>query len=491
MAVPILIGNRTIGAIRCSVPKNPFYFGEREVELLRLVASQIGQFWNDLVTRQEMSYENRSWQSLVESVGKLNTFVHGELSRPVLDEQRIFDEALSVIKASIPGADIMGVRLYDSEAKELYFSSIAGSAWRSGNPIEHENRFTKRYSVIDGKPSAGATAFQTGKHCIIEDVRGDPYYSETFPETRRIIIVPIEVSTERFGVLDVRGTGASPFPRHASALTALLGNQLGLYHYLAATVGRLKHAESDLKANIAELGARSRQEQQSYEDLAHQLRSPIFLAHARAEEILRGNPSIDRFRAGVFAIRGLCRKASTAANTVKLLADLAHDRPLHATRSMLSFPDLSRLLTEAAADHQLLVDQDLGLRFIVDRESIRSLSLFVDRDLLEQAINNLLDNAGKYSFPSSVVRIYGGITGTGRFQIVVANRGLAIRPDDIRCCIIRGWRGEQARLVTGEGSGIGLWIVNNIMIAHNGNLLITPTNSESESEIKLVFPAPS
>jgi len=46
----------------------------------------------------------------------------------------------------------------------------------------------------------------------------------------------------------------------------------------------------------------------------------------------------------------------------------------------------------------------------------------------------------------------------------------------------------MAAATTGEGSGIGLWIVENIMEAHNGELIVVPTTSNGVTEIKLVFP---
>src|SRR5205085_2574061 len=112
----------------------------------------------------------------------------------------------------------------------------------------------------------------------------------------------------------------------------------------------------------------------------------------------------------------------------------------------------------------------------------------IDPDLLDQAISNLLDNAAKYSFPHTRIDVTWGMTRGDRFHITVLNRGLSIRPDEIRSCRNRGWRGSRAMATTGEGSGIGLWIVENIMRAHRGELIVSPTSSNGVTEIKLVFP---
>lgn len=305
-----------------------------------------------------------------------------------------------------------------------------------------------------------------------------------------MIVAPIRVEGMVYGVLDIRGVGSGSFPPHARVMAELLGNQLGLYQFLANTIGKLKQTEAELKVRVRELHETQRQQSQTFEDLAHQLKSPILLAHARAQDILESGLAGDKLQPSLFAIRGLCAKAKRATLSFRLFADLARDQPLQLTLSSLDRFDLIKLLSEAASDQGLLVEPDRRVYFHVDRESfnvLKTMRVSVDRDLLEQAVGNLLDNAGKYSFPNTTVRIYGGATGTGRFHITVLNQGLPIRAHEVSQCILRGWRSDKARLVTGEGSGIGLWIVHNIMAAHGGTLVISPTNAQAENEIKLVF----
>jgi signal transduction histidine kinase len=492
MAVPIVIGKRVIGAVRCSIPiKDPFYFADRELELLHLVADQIGQFWNSLSTRHAMEQENRSWKSLVESIGKLNHFAYRELNREIPEEGRIFAEALRVTTSAIEGSDIIDVRLLDSASKELFFFEPSGKAWDEGAADEIASRKAKRFPVGPGKPgSAGAYVYQTRKVRVMDDVRRDPYYSETFPSTKRMIVAPIRVEDAFFGVLDIRGIGINIFPQHAHLMAELLGDQLGLYHYLASTIGKLRQAEADLKNKVDELRKTQRQETQTYEDLAHQLKSPILLAHARAQDIIQSDLQGDKLRGALLAIRGLCGKAKRATLSVGLFADLARERSLQLNLSNLRHFEAVKLLTEATIDQEQLLDPDRHIRFHLDRDSLmvlRNLNVMADRDLLEQAISNLLDNAAKYSFSNSVVRIYAGVTGTRRFHITVANEGVPIRAAEVSKAIVRGWRGDKARLVTGDGSGIGLWIVHNIMQAHRGDLVISPTTAKDYTEVKLVF----
>ena len=74
-------------------------------------------------------------------------------------------------------------------------------------------------------------------------------------------------------------------------------------------------------------------------------------------------------------------------------------------------------------------------------------------------------------------------------MIGVINKGIPIKPNEINLVRQRNWRGELAKASSGEGNGIGLWIVDHIMRAHGGELQVLPTRPiDSMTEIRLTFP---
>jgi signal transduction histidine kinase len=113
-----------------------------------------------------------------------------------------------------------------------------------------------------------------------------------------------------------------------------------------------------------------------------------------------------------------------------------------------------------------------------------------DPDLLEHALTNILDNAAKYCHPNTIVRCSGGLTGKkrDRFHITTRSRGLAILPGDVLKCANKGWQSEAAKWNNSDGSGIGLWIVDQVMKAHQGQLVVIPTNKDGFTEVKLILP---
>jgi signal transduction histidine kinase len=154
------------------------------------------------------------------------------------------------------------------------------------------------------------------------------------------------------------------------------------------------------------------------------------------------------------------------------------------------------MLSEACEDHQSLIDPERQLRFELSGKSLEPLAgkdrngklVEADWALLEQCVNNLVDNAAKYSFPNTVVNVSGGVQSNGsEFFISVASEGIEVKPDEVKRLKERGYRTDRAISVTGEGSGIGLWIVDAIMTAHGGRLAINALPS-GLIDFRLVFP---
>ena len=93
------------------------------------------------------------------------------------------------------------------------------------------------------------------------------------------------------------------------------------------------------------------------------------------------------------------------------------------------------------------------------------------RELVGQAVTNLLDNAIKYGLTEAggtVVLKGRAEKAAGRVELLVCDGGKGIAPDDRERAVRRFERLDESR--TEPGSGLGLSLVDAIMRQHGGAL---------------------
>lgn len=100
-------------------------------------------------------------------------------------------------------------------------------------------------------------------------------------------------------------------------------------------------------------------------------------------------------------------------------------------------------------------------------ESLPNLNL--DRNAMTQVLNNLLDNAYKYSGESKQIRVKGAQV-NGHVNISVSDDGCGIKTQDLPHIFEKFYRAGDELTRTVKGSGIGLALVKQIIEDHNGKI---------------------
>ncbi len=125
-----------------------------------------------------------------------------------------------------------------------------------------------------------------------------------------------------------------------------------------------------------------------------------------------------------------------------------------------------------------------GTKILVDCEE--ALAAMVDPGLLEQALVNLIDNAVKYSPPSTVVKA-GARMEAGSLVIEVKDQGIGIPASDLPRVFERFYRVDKARSRELGGTGLGLAIVRHIAMAHGGSVSVESWEGEG-STFRMLIP---
>jgi two-component system, OmpR family, sensor histidine kinase KdpD len=121
-----------------------------------------------------------------------------------------------------------------------------------------------------------------------------------------------------------------------------------------------------------------------------------------------------------------------------------------------------------------LVDQcqsHFGRRISITAPS-QDVEIMADPELLSLAMNQLLDNACKYSEPDSTV-VVDLASANGFAEVCVSNEGRSIRPEEQDRIFERFFRGSETEHVT-AGAGLGLFVARKIVRAHGGRLELNP-----------------
>jgi signal transduction histidine kinase len=104
---------------------------------------------------------------------------------------------------------------------------------------------------------------------------------------------------------------------------------------------------------------------------------------------------------------------------------------------------------------------------------LQSIQLFADPDKILQMFINLLDNAIKYNLPSNG-QIWVTLDKVGEnIELSISNTGVTIPEDSLAKIFDQFYRVEKSRSTMFGGAGLGLAIVQQILIIHQATIEVT------------------
>ena len=201
-----------------------------------------------------------------------------------------------------------------------------------------------------------------------------------------------------------------------------------------------------------------------FSNVSHEFRTPLTLMLGPTEDALA---SPERALAGD-ALVAVHRNELRLLKLVNTLLDFSR---IEAGRARASYrpTDLAALTAELASGFRSAIER-AGLALEVDCAPLSS-PVYVDRDMWEKVVLNLLSNALKFTFEG---RIRVALREHGRRRRAVGRRHRHRHPGahDLPHLFERFHRVEGARARTHEGSGIGLALVQELVRLHGGEVTV-------------------
>ena len=234
----------------------------------------------------------------------------------------------------------------------------------------------------------------------------------------------------------------------------------------SAEMAEVGQAFNDMAAALAESDS---QRQQMVADVAHELRSPLAILQGNLRAMLDDVYPLEK--AEIARLYDETRLLSRLVDDLRdlALADAGKLRlDLRPTDVAAVIESTVGSLAAAATDLDLRVDLPADLP-----------PAQADPDRLAQVLRNLLTNALRHTPPGGSVTVT-TVTSDAQIEVVVADTGEGIAPQDLPHVFDRFWRADRARQRGGSAqdrrwtgsSGLGLSIVQSLVEAQGGQIWV-------------------
>jgi len=197
-------------------------------------------------------------------------------------------------------------------------------------------------------------------------------------------------------------------------------------------------------------------------DASHELKTPLTIMRGEIESALGSDVNDARIES---LLDGLLEQTERLSAIVEklLLLSRADAGALTLKKEPIDF---SAMCHELVEDAEILA---LRKKIATKSEILPAIAVYADESYLRRILLNLLDNAVKYNVEGGTVSISLGKSGSlALFRI--ANTGPEIPPEHENRIFERFYRADPSRSSDTVGSGLGLSICHELVLAHGGDI---------------------
>ncbi|MFC0028328.1 SpoIIE family protein phosphatase [Micromonospora chaiyaphumensis] len=271
----------------------------------------------------------------------------------------------------------------------------------------------------------------------------------------RALLLPLTAVNETAGVLLLGVARRLPFTddyRHFADLVAA---------QISRAVDKQRAYEQE-RARAAALAALDRAKTNFFANVSHEFRTPLTLVLGPLEDLLADRDVPDAYLDRLAVMHRNALRLLKLVNTVLDFSRLESGR----LAARYQPTDLADYTSRLASTFRSATER-AGLRLVVDCPPLPS-PVYVDRDMWEKIVLNLVSNAVKFTFDGEIrVQVRAD---AGAAVLEVADTGVGIAPEELPQVFERFHRVAGARARTHEGTGIGLALVRELVEMHGGTV---------------------
>jgi signal transduction histidine kinase len=206
--------------------------------------------------------------------------------------------------------------------------------------------------------------------------------------------------------------------------------------------------------------------QKAIQFVTHEMRTPLTAIQGSSELISRYGSMPEAKRTQIADLinsesKRLARMIETFLSVERLSED---EMELRQERF-----DIGELVDRCAERARPLAERK---QIEIEVEPLPAAELSGDRELMEYAVYNLLTNAVKYSPPQTRVTVYGEDGRGDRVRLSIRDQGIGMDKKEVRRIFEKFYRTKRAEQSGEVGTGIGLSLVEQIVLRHGGTIQV-------------------
>jgi PAS domain S-box-containing protein len=289
-------------------------------------------------------------------------------------------------------------------------------------------------------------------------------------EPSQAVVVPI-LPSGKTGKAGILIAGLNPFrllDSNYKRFFELVSNTI------AASIASAQAYEDERKRAEA-LAEIDRAKTVFFSNVSHEFRTPLTLMLSPVEDALTDTdvPLPPRQQERIEVVQ---RNSLRLLKLVNTLLDFSR---IEAGRIQVVYEptDLATFTADLASMFRSTVER-VGMRLIIDCPELTE-PVYVDREMWEKIVLNLLSNAFKFTFEGEIAVVLRQLN--DHVELEVRDTGTGIPKSELTHIFERFHRVSGARGRSFEGSGIGLSLVNELVLLHSGTINVTSVVDQGTS----------
>ncbi|MGN1059269.1 MAG: sensor histidine kinase [Clostridia bacterium] len=195
-------------------------------------------------------------------------------------------------------------------------------------------------------------------------------------------------------------------------------------------------------------------------NVSHDLRTPMTTITGFVEGILDGTIPPEKQKQYLTIVLDETKRLS---RLVTDLLDISKMEQGSFTLDIREFDINEMIRLSVIKLEKRFTEKNIHLTVNFQAESQRVLA---DKDSIQRVLTNLMDNAIKFTGENGFIDIRTGLTDRNKVFVTIQNSGIGIDSEDLKHVFDRFYKTDKSRSLDKNGTGLGLYIVKNIIKSH-------------------------